>query len=63
MTTRPDKVTVHHRERHAYVYVRQSTAKQVHQHQESQHNRYALVERAIGLGWPPELFKGRYFAS
>lgn len=52
--TSADKLTAHHRERHAYVYVRQSTAKQVQQHQESQHNQYALVERAISLGWPPE---------
>jgi DNA invertase Pin-like site-specific DNA recombinase len=54
MTGSVEQVTVHHRERHAYVYVRQSTAKQVQQHQESQHNQYALVERAIALGWPPE---------
>jgi hypothetical protein len=54
MISNADKLTVHHRERHADVYVRQSTAKQVQQHQESQHNQYALVEREIGLGWPPE---------
>jgi DNA invertase Pin-like site-specific DNA recombinase len=46
------KVLAHHVERRAYVYVRQSTVKQVQQHRESQTNQYALVERAVGLGWP-----------
>ena len=52
--TVPEKITARHRERAAYVYVRQSTPKQVQQHRESQVNQYALVERAIALGWPPE---------
>jgi DNA invertase Pin-like site-specific DNA recombinase len=47
-----DKITVRHRERQAYVYVRQSTPKQVQHHQESQRNQYALVQRALDLGWP-----------
>jgi hypothetical protein len=50
----PDKITKRHREREAYVYVRQSTLKQVQQNQESRHNQYALVQRAIELGWLPE---------
>ena len=50
----PNKITKRHREREAYVYVRQSTLKQVQQHQESRHNQYALVQRAIELGWLPE---------
>jgi hypothetical protein len=50
----PDKITRRHRERDAYVYVRQSTLKQVQQNQESRHNQYALVQRAIELGWLPE---------
>jgi len=50
----PDKITARHRDRAAYVYVRQSTPKQVQQHRESQVNQYALVQRAIALGWPPE---------
>ncbi len=50
----PDKITARHCERHAYVYVRQSTPKQVQQNQESQANQYALVQRAITLGWPAE---------
>ena len=47
-----DKITARHRDRHAYVYVRQSTPKQVQHHPESQRNQYALVQRAIDLGWP-----------
>jgi len=47
-----EKITTRHRERHAYVYVRQSTPHQVHHHLESQRNQYALVQRAIDLGWP-----------
>ncbi len=50
----PDKITRRHREREAYVYVRQSTLKQVQQNQESRRNQYALVQRAIDLGWLPE---------
>jgi DNA invertase Pin-like site-specific DNA recombinase len=50
----PDKITKYHREREAYVSVRQSTLKQVQQNQESRHNQYALVQRAIDLGWLPE---------
>jgi DNA invertase Pin-like site-specific DNA recombinase len=47
-----DKITARHRERQAYVYVRQSTPKQVQHHLESQRNQYALVQRALELGWP-----------
>jgi DNA invertase Pin-like site-specific DNA recombinase len=50
----PEKVTARHLERRAYVYVRQSTPKQVQQHQEGQRNQYALVQRARALGWAPE---------
>lgn len=52
--TAADKIAPRHRERRAYVYVRQSTPKQVQQQRESQVNQYALVQRAIALGWPPE---------
>jgi DNA invertase Pin-like site-specific DNA recombinase len=51
-TPTQDKITARHRERQAYVYVRQSTPKQVQHHQESQRNQYALVQRALDLGWP-----------
>jgi DNA invertase Pin-like site-specific DNA recombinase len=40
-----------HFERRAFVYVRQSTAMQVHEHVESRQRQYALVERAATLGW------------
>lgn len=53
-TLGPDKITPRHCERHASVYVRQSTPKQVQHHLESRQNQYALVQRAIDLGWPPE---------
>lgn len=46
-----EKITARHRERGAYVYIRQSSPKQVQHNQESQRNQYALVERAAALGW------------
>jgi DNA invertase Pin-like site-specific DNA recombinase len=46
------KVQPWHRDRLAAVYVRQSTAGQVKDHQESTRLQYALVERAVELGWP-----------
>lgn len=49
-----EKITAGHHERLAYIYVRQSTVRQVQQHRESQVNQYALVERARALGWAPE---------
>jgi DNA invertase Pin-like site-specific DNA recombinase len=54
MLANTEKITARHRERHAYVYVRQSSPKQVQHHQESQRTQYALVERAAALGWPAE---------
>jgi DNA invertase Pin-like site-specific DNA recombinase len=48
------KVTAEHLRRDAYLYVRQSTYRQVHEHQESTRRQYALRERAIALGWPAE---------
>ena len=47
------KVGPWHRDRLAVVYVRQSTAQQVHDHQESTRLQYGLAERAVGLGWAP----------
>ena len=54
LATSPEKITLQHRARRAYVYVRQSSPQQVKQHQESRLNQYALVERAQALGWPRE---------
>ena len=48
------KVKTWHLDRRAIVYVRQSTPQQVHDHQESTARQYALVDRAVALGWPRE---------
>jgi DNA invertase Pin-like site-specific DNA recombinase len=47
-----DRVTTTHRAKLAYVYVRQSTAGQVRQHQESTELQYRLADQAVLLGWP-----------
>src|SRR3982750_1568517 len=49
-----EKVQGRHQDRLAIVYVRQSTLRQVEQHQESTRLQYALVERALQLGWARE---------
>jgi DNA invertase Pin-like site-specific DNA recombinase len=46
-----DKILPTHRERAAYVYVRQSTAQQVRYNRESQAGQYALRDRARDLGF------------
>jgi DNA invertase Pin-like site-specific DNA recombinase len=46
-----DKITVHHLERAAYVYIRQSTLHQVRNNVESGRRQYALAERARALGF------------
>jgi DNA invertase Pin-like site-specific DNA recombinase len=46
-----NKILPQHRERQAYVYVRQSTSRQVEEHLESQDLQYQLVHRAQALGW------------
>lgn len=48
------KVTDTHLERDAYLYVRQSTARQVLENTESTQRQYALRERAVAQGWPQE---------
>jgi DNA invertase Pin-like site-specific DNA recombinase len=45
------KVTAEHLRRNAYLYVRQSTLKQVLTNTESTHRQYDLRGRAIALGW------------
>lgn len=52
--TLSEKVKGCHRDRLAVVYVRQSTLRQVEQHQELTRLQYALVERALRLGWARE---------
>jgi DNA invertase Pin-like site-specific DNA recombinase len=48
------KVTADHLRRGAYLYVRQSTLRQVFENTESTQRQYALRERAVALGWPLE---------
>ncbi len=45
------KIKSEHLYRTAYLYVRQSTLKQVYEHTESSKRQYALKERIIALGW------------
>lgn len=51
------KIQSHHRQKTAYVYLRQSTMAQVLHHQESTQRQYALKDRALDLGWPPDLIR------
>jgi DNA invertase Pin-like site-specific DNA recombinase len=48
------KVTASHLKRDAYLYIRQSTLRQVLENSESTKRQYALRERAVALGWPIE---------
>jgi DNA invertase Pin-like site-specific DNA recombinase len=48
------KVTAGHLTRSAYLYVRQSTLRQVLTNTESTARQYALRQKAIALGWPGE---------
>ena len=45
------KITAGHLDRLAYLYVRQSTLRQVFENTESTKRQYALRERAVALGW------------
>ncbi|MHB9124568.1 MAG: recombinase family protein [Armatimonadota bacterium] len=45
------KVTADHLNRKAYLYVRQSTPRQVLENTESTKRQYALRQRAVALGW------------
>lgn len=48
------KVTPSHLRRDAYLYIRQSTVRQVFENTESTRRQYALRERAVAMGWPIE---------
>src|SRR5713101_7453938 len=50
----PGKVKPSHTQRAAIIYVRQSSASQVEHNRESTERQYALVDRAIELGWHRE---------
>lgn len=46
------KITAAHLSRLAYLYVRQSTLRQVFENTESTQRQYGLRDRAVALGWP-----------
>src|SRR5712675_3289365 len=46
-----DKIATTHLQRQAYLYVRQSTLRQVFENTESTKRQYALRQRAVALGW------------
>jgi DNA invertase Pin-like site-specific DNA recombinase len=48
------KVTSQHLKRQPFLYVRQSTLRQVVENTESKERQYALRQRAVALGWPAE---------
>ena len=48
------KVHPHHLERSAYLYIRQSSMRQVVENAESARRQYALRGRAVALGWRDE---------
>jgi DNA invertase Pin-like site-specific DNA recombinase len=48
------KVQPHHLERDAYLYIRQSSMRQVVENVESTKRQYALRARATALGWPDD---------
>jgi len=48
------KVQPHHLERDAYLYIRQSSMRQVIENTESTKRQYALRARATALGWPDD---------
>ena len=54
MDERQAKIQSQHLERAAYVYVRQSSPRQVIEHLESQRRQYDLVSWASGAGWSGE---------
>jgi DNA invertase Pin-like site-specific DNA recombinase len=48
------KVTLEHLQRSAYLYIRQSTLRQVMENTESTQRQYDLRRRAVALGWSEE---------
>ena len=54
MSATHQKVSASHLSRDAYLYVRQSTLRQVLDHGESTRRQYGLRDRAVALGWPTE---------
>ena len=52
--TTHQKVNAGHLKRNAYLYVRQSTLRQVLENTESTKRQYGLRQHAVALGWPVE---------
>ena len=48
------KVSASHLKRNAYLYIRQSSLRQVFENTESTERQYALRQQAIALGWKIE---------
>lgn len=48
------KITASHLKRDAYLYIRQSTVRQVFENQESTKRQYALRQKAVAMGWESE---------
>lgn len=51
------QITAQHREKPAYIYLRQSSPGQVRHHQQSTERQYALKEKALALGWNKDLIR------
>ncbi len=51
------KIQNYHKDKMAYVYLRQSTMGQVRYHQESTERQYALKEKALGMGWSSKMIR------
>jgi DNA invertase Pin-like site-specific DNA recombinase len=54
VTVQGRKIQPQHLQRNAYLYVRQSSLRQVYEHSESTKRQYALADRAMALGWSRE---------
>jgi DNA invertase Pin-like site-specific DNA recombinase len=48
------KITTHHLARKAFVYIRQSSVRQVFENTESTKRQYDLHKAAVALGWPAD---------
>ena len=49
------KLKATHLKRSAYLYIRQSTLRQVYENTESTKRQYALKQKVLALGWPGDL--------
>ncbi|MEJ2040925.1 MAG: recombinase family protein, partial [Desulfosarcinaceae bacterium] len=51
------KIQKAHLEKPAYIYLRQSSINQVRHNQESTERQYALRDKALGMGWSPDMIR------